>query len=459
MAFPVIKFNNSTGSDTQASGAGPDTAVFGTGASLASSTSVDLSADAPDLSGVATDGSACLWVLTSSGRQFSKITGVDNGTKIVTVETAYGVTESGRTWAIGGKRATMHNTNSLLLFTADARQSWEVELEYTGTNYMHRSSGTGGITMHANTAGGISAKGFTLRGTGSQKPTLELRPSTPGTAITFQSYAYIEDLIIYMIKPSDIFSTAFNGASNFSVLRCAFTSNDSNQVGPYIAARDYLVVRHCYFENLTNGSSVGITISNSNPANYQITDSFFYNIRVCIDDPSAYPKGCTVERNIFHTGNGSAYRRTGASSAPGAISIRNNTFYNNAGLLINAIHLGVQGTIVGNIFANSSAYGINMGTTSALDSIVIEDYNHFYNNTSGSRQYGSLGPNDTEGIDPMFADAANKDMRITNPLLKGKGAFGDSTLLYNTLLNVDPGAAQGNWGTAGGGNTRGGFVN
>ena len=118
MPEPKILFNSSTGSDTQASGAGPATAIFGTGASLNSSTSVDLSADAPNLSGVATDGSACLWVSTSSGRQFAKITAVNNTTKIVTVALAYGVTATGLTWAIGGKRATLDAASSRTLFGA-----------------------------------------------------------------------------------------------------------------------------------------------------------------------------------------------------------------------------------------------------------------------------------------------------------------------------------------------------
>lgn len=129
MAFPSILFNSSTGSDTAASGAGPGTALSGTGAAIASNTTVTLTVDAPDLSGVATDGSACMWVDSSTGRQFSRITAVNNIAKTVTVATAYGVTESGRNWGIGGKRATLDNANSRKLFTADLQNNWEVVLE------------------------------------------------------------------------------------------------------------------------------------------------------------------------------------------------------------------------------------------------------------------------------------------------------------------------------------------
>src|SRR3954470_959504 len=103
MALPTIAINSGTGSDTAASGAGPATALSGTGAATAASTTVTLLTDNPDLSGVATDGSAVIWVGSSSGRQFAKITGVNNtaGVKTVTVSDAFANTESGKNWGIG----------------------------------------------------------------------------------------------------------------------------------------------------------------------------------------------------------------------------------------------------------------------------------------------------------------------------------------------------------------------
>ena len=115
----IVKFNASTGSDTLSSGAGPDDPINGSGASLNATTTVDLSADSPDLSSIATDGTAVLWVQTTTGRQFSKITGVDNSLKTVTVSDTYGVTESGKIWAIGGKRATWDSSDSRKLFSSD----------------------------------------------------------------------------------------------------------------------------------------------------------------------------------------------------------------------------------------------------------------------------------------------------------------------------------------------------
>ncbi len=128
MALPIIVIN-SAGSNTQASGAPSSfTAIFGTAAATAASTLVTLLVDNPDLSGVATDGSAVIWVGSSSGRQFAKITGKDNtaGVKTITVANAFANTESGKNWGIGGKRATI--AGSLRAFL-DWIAGWWVDIQ------------------------------------------------------------------------------------------------------------------------------------------------------------------------------------------------------------------------------------------------------------------------------------------------------------------------------------------
>ena len=127
MAFPIFTFNNSTGSDTAASGAGPTTALSGTSASY--SGSVFTLDGSPDLSGVLTDGSHVIWVQTDSGRQFFTINAVDDGSDTVTVDDAPAGTTTGLTWGLGGKRKTLDNTDSRLLFSADAKIGWVAELE------------------------------------------------------------------------------------------------------------------------------------------------------------------------------------------------------------------------------------------------------------------------------------------------------------------------------------------
>lgn len=164
MALPVILFNSSSGSDTAASGAGPSTALTGSNASTSGDGLTVTLDGSPDLSGVATDGSAVIYLAdaTAGARNFGKITAVDNGADTVTVSNAFGVSLSGKSWAIGGKRATIGHTASRKLgdnnsAAGDAMPGWILELEddqsVSTTSFTMRRSGdntTGPIILRGN---------------------------------------------------------------------------------------------------------------------------------------------------------------------------------------------------------------------------------------------------------------------------------------------------------------------
>lgn len=121
---PVV-FNADEGNDTQASGLGPDPAVYGSGASI---TSGSASVTGIDTTGVLPGH--LLWVQASSGRQFSVIQSVVSSTEVL-CDNTFGVTETGRTWAIGGKRATLEDASSRNLFgnTVNTSLVFKVKLE------------------------------------------------------------------------------------------------------------------------------------------------------------------------------------------------------------------------------------------------------------------------------------------------------------------------------------------
>lgn len=112
----AILFNATSGSDTQASGLGPATARTGSGASITSASSTVTGIDTTNV--IAGD---LLWVQSSSGRQFSIIQSITSSSEVVCDE-VFDVTESGRTWAIGGRRATFEDASSRRLFGLDSRQ-------------------------------------------------------------------------------------------------------------------------------------------------------------------------------------------------------------------------------------------------------------------------------------------------------------------------------------------------
>ncbi len=72
-----VLFNSDTGSDTQSSGLGPSTSVYGGGASITSGSAI---VTGIDTTGV-TSGDL-LWVLSSTGRQFSIVASVDSSTQV-----------------------------------------------------------------------------------------------------------------------------------------------------------------------------------------------------------------------------------------------------------------------------------------------------------------------------------------------------------------------------------------
>lgn len=138
MGYPTIKVSSVSGSAApNASGAGPTTALTGTSnaTSNGATPSVITLGGSPDLSGVATDGTHCIYLDTSAGRKFSKITAVDNSAKTVTIEdTITGANCTNRSWAIGGMLSTLWGTGYVRLVddgssSGDAKAGWIIEFQ------------------------------------------------------------------------------------------------------------------------------------------------------------------------------------------------------------------------------------------------------------------------------------------------------------------------------------------
>ena len=174
-----MKFNNSTGSDSLASGIGPSTAVTGSGAFCSGgTTAIDLSMDNPDLSGVSAGD--CIYIPYLDGaleRSLLEITTVNNSSKSITVSSSVGSFFSAQNWAIGGKRAFGDSTAGRAPFNAynlsSGSRGMQFDIEYTGTTY---TQGTA-ITL---------SEVCSIYGTGSQLPRIEYTGS--GYFLTGSSY-------------------------------------------------------------------------------------------------------------------------------------------------------------------------------------------------------------------------------------------------------------------------------
>lgn len=384
MALPTVAINSS-GSNTAASGAGPATALSGTGAATAASTVVTLLVDNPDLSGVATDGSAVIYVGSSSGRQFAKITGVNNtaGVKTVTVANAFANTESGKNWGIGGKRLTLAGSTQLF---KDMLAGWTIDVQ------------TGPQTLTATMV-------WNVAGTAGSEMVLTSTAVTPPVITTATNSVVLFDttnLTFAKIKNLAFTTTAGTKKQAFSPL-----SNGCSQI----------TWENCTFDGFT------IAIEGDNQVNWHIQFATLKNceIKNCTSDGLRVASNLLVESCNIHdnAGNGLQFP---SGSRSGAITIIDSTITSNGGKGINDI--GWTGTNLGwtfcnNTVRNNTGIGFDMEGTGFL---VLHTNNVYWGN----------GTNDVK-----FAAGQNTIMTTHNAYgTAGQSGLGAGT--SDVTLSADP---------------------
>lgn len=401
-----IKINNSTGSDTAASGWASTATLSGTGASTtASSATVDLSADTPNLSGVVAGD--LLWVDSSSGRQFSVIASVDDGLDTVTCDDVFANTESTRNWGIGGKRSTIAGS---LALAADAKPGWEIDIEETGTAYT--------IVGLTQTAGGDATTGPVVwKSTSGTKPAINFAPAAStneawtlaASDITLRNLKFDQtnnEVIVRALfggtagavkrirfekceitqASSTQQDNAVNIANNTSEGGCAFIECYLHDVGgifiDHAQGEHGLVVMRCHFKAGTTGD--------------------WLDIHDC--------RGIVIEDNVFADAAADAINL--AQDSHGAV-IKGNAIYNSTGDGIQITGGMAPVTIVNNILDSNGGYGINFSTAVA-DNSVLCDHNAFRNNTSGEMNGVGNGANDITLTADPFVAVASDDYNIAN---------------------------------------------
>ena len=233
----ALLFNSTSGSDTTASGSSAGANVYGSGASTASASAV--------VTGITTTGVQAgdlLWVQSSSGRQFSVIASVDSGTQ-VTCDDTFANTESSRTWAIGGKRATLDSSVELFEYNYNTGKSYDVELQTDQT-----------LTQPFNGSGG---RGITIN-------VYSDDPTTRRSVTTSAQYMFMGGAI--KLRDLELYSTYSGNASVFfastgSTVQAVFANihncilgNQTNPwytVGSQSAAYVYFEANQCVFQNFS----------------------------------------------------------------------------------------------------------------------------------------------------------------------------------------------------------------
>lgn len=450
MSLPTITVNNSTGSDTAASGSG-GTAISGTGASLNGTTTVDLSADTPDLSGVPTDGSGVLWCDTTSGLQFSKITAVDDGADTVTVATAYSVTESSRNWGIGGKRATYEGIRKLL--TADILPGWTVDVDHTGTDYTITSK------METSISGDTTSGKITLKSTSSTRPTINLDTASNQTShhelnvnhwlVDHLAFDHIntgrilEGVIVIdsggvnvEFRDCEITELSFGGVLSPQLVEISQNTNDTEPrfkncwfhdgikgvFAYYIQKHSALNITGCLFEDLT---SYAIHMDD-------VDGPLIYRNEIVGASYGIYCSGIVRAGNFFHN--------VIVDSTNDGIFLTGSGIYDSC--------------IQGNIFQGNGGYGLNSDTVP--DNLNFADFNAYRSNTSGQANGITQGANEVTLTADPFTNASSGDYTLNDTAgggaaCKAVGGPSEVGLITGTRSNnIDIGAHQSAAGAGGG---------
>ncbi len=404
----TVTYDATNGSDTAASGAGPTTAITGLLATNGLGNIVDLDGS-PDLSGVAVDD--VVWVNSATTeRHLSRITAVDDIGKTVTTEDLL-VLSTGVTWAIGGERQTLENDTGNRDWL-DWKAGWFIQfggIFNTTAEFSPADPGNptdGFLTLQIKP--GAASLSEIVHDTTDERAVnigvadfrlnfdrlLISNASTWGGANIFR---FAGGGGIANIKGCNIFGRAASGGAEAII---ASSTNVINIVNNYIhgqiidgiqtasGGRQTGIIQGNW---LDGGSGVGIQISGSS----SYTSISIYNNLV-----------------TNFTGNGIEVDNNGSTSNNNVVS---NTIYNCAnGISVLDPQTSSTVNIRYNIIVSCSGWGITAVTASSTAAHTFEDYNAFYNNTSGEVQNVTAGDNGITLTADPFTDAANDNFNLND---------------------------------------------
>lgn len=426
MAYPLLKYNSSTGSDTNPSDcAASSVTESATASGSASGTTITFSSSV-DLSACADDDSDWMWCATTNGGihlfRITAFTGGLSTCTAVTVEQAITADFSGAAWHVNGTRQSL-NADSSSAFGLDGnqwRKGWTVELDgtfaqTTGLNLLERETGLGAVDDPQ----------FVLRASSSAstKPIVRVT-ATWARAIRLLDYiqCYVEGIR---------FETAYNSNAAFecNLGGLTFADCDFIHTGSGVGASNNFLVTgngtfrlfNCYFRSGTCAHVV-----HTNVTQQLIMDNCWIDARDSGGATAAVEAECenVVITNTLITesaGVGINMSLSSALASQGYWFFKNNTIVDCAGTGIamsgtpNAQSQPKHGFyIVNNLITDNGGWGIDLSTTQIAVRGNNVDWNAFRNNTSGTITGKDAGANDITLTADPYTDAANDDYSLNN---------------------------------------------
>lgn len=423
MAFPALRYNASTGSDTAASGAGGPSVITAITGAAGASTGVHTAGvltnvlevyGTPDLTAVAVDGSAVILIDTpAGGRHLTKITGITTPAAAtqITVQDSFTLASgaSALAWAIGGKRKTPWGDLTWNDFK-DVYSGWAAELEDTADHV---------VLVATDTINALGGDGhFIIRPAAGHSPTIDVNgkrfmdTTTAGQHVTITGFN---------VKNA---GSAWGGAALLynDVSNCVFIVSSNTVVGAGMAyAVSVQGSSHVTFEkNIVDGvnQSGGAGFLAGSRASVivrfnTIKNCLYNNIK--ISSGASFSSADIYNNDLLNAGGDNVDVSGALDQDGGTVNFTLNTLVGGSGdgLLATPATLGARANLCafGNIFDGLTGVAINSSIDVALKATSGSDANHFYNNTGGDRTNFPVGPNDTSG-DPLFTNRAGGDYTL-----------------------------------------------
>lgn len=432
MALPILYLDS--GGNAANSGSTDTNSPLASGAAATVAAAVVTLDGAPDLSGVAADGSQTIYLADatnlSSQKKIFKITAVDNGAKTVTVSVApSGVTSS--VWRIGGRNTVLNTLMSAL------EPGW---IGIQNNDY----SGAGALSAFR--TAGDSSNGF-CKWIGKTGVRPKITNTSTGTSIsTLVNYSWMENVEIIAQGAT---GEAFYSNAAHSVLKNVKVS-DAGGVGIWLQGEQGV----CEDCEVSGTGTVGIYLNGTNGLvqGCNIHDNTLIGIHA--DSTTAKH---TISFNVIESNGGRGIHLSAATGAGGAqmVVLNYNTIALNGNSGLEVADADTAVMMRGNIFyENGNAAGeYNVEwLAGAIELQGIHSYNLFYHSGGGGgANLSGLTANATElTTDPLFTNAAGGDFSLgsTSPA-KATGFPG--AFLGGPTGYLDMGAVQRQESAAGGG--------
>jgi len=423
-----ILFNTDQGSDTQASGLGPPTARYGSGASTTGSSAVVTGIDTTNV--LAGD---LLWVQSSSGRQFSIIATVDSSTQ-VTCDDTFANTESGRTWAIGGKRAGSDLSSDAIF--KEAPDGATIEIEYTGTDYVN--------STEISPSFGSTTNPVTIKGTGSQSPRIVSPSASRVHCVRLNAGSYIFENLQFICNyqsgsPLSVFQVYQTSYIRFE--NCTFRSEQgasgSGLFTDLLNSTHIGVFNNCLFDGNNLSTSGFIRNGGTNAYSAQtLINCTFKNINglaIFLDET----RGNTIRNCIIRDCvDGVDFKPASYSQQ----SISGCVFYNlsGSGIKFNRSDNVLCSNFTNNIFHTISGNAFNaVADYSSGQGMSVIENNAFYSITGSNYSNLNAGSNDITLTSDCFVSASTGDFRI-NADAGGGALLRANNYALNTDTSVYP---------------------